>query len=559
MNAAATSRTLYRLKGVTSTIEAMYDALNEDQLTAIDARLDILSEDLGVPAIMIEGVFVKREASWYADLRRTSGREISRPSVNPAALLMFALGDEVYAIGYGLGHHLIADKLKDKRFGLHFAIRTVNSEEVNDLVRQTPGSGKTDITLVPGGASVRTFGIEEHAQIVRTIGGRLEGVKLTVSERSSTRVSSAQGGVGLRLPLGVEGPDLISDVREISRVCREERPRPDLEFVEYITHIGDEDLVARLEEALDELLGQPDQGRVAGAVPTGRWDDYLATRTFRFRINSPQGKVSTSFDLPYLLDRLRVQRAGTRVTALRKGTIVLYEDDRARSDDKIWSSSAMRWVEADVALGDRRYFLLDEDWYEVGPAYLASVRAQVEKLIVSSGTNELPAWDLAHDEHRFCEDIESWGRGHLCMDKKLVKTRLHRGNGVEICDVLYPDDTLMMAKRAYRAGALSHLFKQVLVAVQALQHDSEALAGFREKVAKAPGGRALPEGFQPKKVVLAILLKDGTELTADTLFPFAQVALLHTARVLRSWGVTIEVVGVRSRPCTCGVRSSRAA
>ncbi|MER6007428.1 DUF6119 family protein [Nonomuraea angiospora] len=55
----------------------------------------------------------------------------------------------------------------------------------------------------------------------------------------------------------------------------------------------------------------------------------------------------------------------------------------------------------------------------------------------------------------------------------------------------------------------------------------------------------------PTKVVLAILLKDGTELTADTLFPFAQVALLHTAAVLLAWEVTIEVVSVRSRPCTC--------
>ncbi|MEV4354065.1 DUF6119 family protein [Nonomuraea sp. NPDC049625] len=555
MTHTTTKRTLYRLKGVAPTAEAMCDALDMAQLISISADLEILTDELGVPAIMIDGVFAKAEASWYADLRRTSRRQVSRPSINPASLLMFALDDEVYAIGYGLGHHLIADRLKDKRFGLLFAIRQVNPAEVNDLVRQTPGSGKTDITLVPGGAPVRTFGIEEHAQIVRTIGGRLGGVKLTISSRSRARVSSAHGGVGLRLHLGVEGPDLLSDVREISRVCREERPHPDLEFVEYIIEITDVKLIARLEAVLDDLLGQPNEGRVAGAVPKGHWDHYLAARAFQTRINSRQGKVSDTFDLPYLLERVRVQRAGSRVESLREGKIVLYEDSRARSDEVVWCSSALRWVEADVALGDRRFFLLDEDWYEIGPAYLATVRDQVKKLIISPATDDLPAWDLAHDEHRFCEDIENSGRGYLCMDKKLVKTRLHRGNGVEICDVLYPDGTLMMAKRAHRAGALSHLLKQVLVAVQALQHDPEAVTGFREKVAQAPGGWNLPEGFQPKKVVLAILLKDGTELTADTLFPFAQVALLHTATVLRAWGVTIEVVGVRGRPCTCGTQS----
>ncbi|MEV0623566.1 DUF6119 family protein [Nonomuraea sp. NPDC050404] len=556
---STTLRTLYRLANVAPTLEGMYDVLDQEQLVAIGATLDILTDDLGVPAILIDGTFTKPEAGWYADLRRTSGREMSRPSANPASLLMFALGEEVYAIGFGLGHHLIADQMKDRRFGLSFAIRRVNPAEVKDLIRQTPGSGKTDITLVPGGASVRTFGIEEHAQIVRRIGGRLNGVKLTVSARSRARVSSAHGGVGLRLQLGVEGPDLIADVREIARICREERPHPDLEFVEYITQVIDKELLVRLEGALDDLLGAPDDGRVAGAVPSGRWDDYLATRAFRFRINSTQGPLREEFDLAYLLARVRIQRAGSRVEALRNGKVVLYNDSRARCEDVICTLSALRWVEADIALGDRRFFLLDENWYEVGPAYLATVRTQVGKLIVASAADELPAWDLAHDEHRFCEDIEDWGRGFLCMDKKLVKSLVHRGNGVEICDVLCPDDALMMIKRAHRAGALSHLFKQVLVAVQALQHDPETLAGFREKVATAPGGRILPEGFQPKKVILGILLRDGADLTPDTLFPFAQVALLHTARVLLAWGVKIEVVGIQSRPCTCKTKRSKAA
>ncbi|WP_157254918.1 DUF6119 family protein [Nonomuraea typhae] len=559
MRSITTQRTLYRLMNVGPTVEDMLDVLDVDQLTAIDATLDDLTDDLGVPAIVIDGEFVKSEAGWYANLRRTTRRQFSRRSVNPASLLMFAVGDEVYAIGFGQGHRLIPDRLKDKRFGLRFASRKIDSQEVNDLVRQTPGSGKTEITLVPGGASVQTFGIEEYAQIIRTIGGRLDGVKLTVSSGSRARVSSAQGGVGLRLHLGVEGANLISDVREISRVCREESPRPDLEFVEYVTQITDPDLVTRLEQALDVILGGLDEGRVAGAVPAGRWDDYLAARAFQFRVKGTSGPVRDQFDLTYLLDRVRVQRDGTRVEALRKGKVILYEDARARGDDELWMCNALRWVEADVVLDERRFFLLDEEWYEVGPAYLATVRAQVERLIVSPATNDLPAWDLGHDEHRFCEDIEDKGRGYLCMDKKLVRTSLHRGNGVEICDVLYPDGTLMMAKRAYRAGALSHLLKQVVVAVQALQHDPEALAGFRKKVAQAPGGWALPDNYQPKKVVLAIMLKDGTELTADTLFPFAQVALLHTAKVLQSWGVSIQVVGVHGRPCTCEPRSSRAA
>ncbi|MFJ1604207.1 DUF6119 family protein [Streptomyces sp. NPDC088253] len=54
----------------------------------------------------------------------------------------------------------------------------------------------------------------------------------------------------------------------------------------------------------------------------------------------------------------------------------------------------------------------------------------------------------------------------------------------------------------------------------------------------------------------AILLKDGTDLTADTLFPFSQVTLVQTARMLEAWGLEVEVVGIASTPST--VTSRRA-
>jgi uncharacterized protein (TIGR04141 family) len=65
-------------------------------------------------------------------------------------------------------------------------------------------------------------------------------------------------------------------------------------------------------------------------------------------------------------------------------------------------------------------------------------------------------------------------------------------------------------------------------------------------VAAARPGRALPDGFRPSKVVFAILLKDGADLTAETLFPFSQVTLVQTAKMLEAWGVAVEVVGIHA-------------
>lgn len=545
-------RRLYRLRGVAPTIEAMVDAVAPALDKVADDRLEILTEELDVPAVLIDASINKDEAPHYAALRRTTQRDLSRPSRRPASLLLLAIDDEVYACAFGQGHLLIPSDLKDRRFGLTYAIRRVDPNEVNDIVRHTPGFGQTDITLVPGGTSVRAIGIEEHAQIVRTIGGHLDDRRLTASTRRGTRASSVQGGVGLRLHLGVDGDDLVADIREIARTCREERPRRDLEFVEYITEISDPALITRLEDALDTLLGGPDEGRIVASVPTGQWENHVAARAFGFRINSVEEVTRDGFDLAYVLARARVQRPGARVTALRDGHVAMYDDSRARRADLIRSHRALRWLEADVTVDSRRFHLLDEHWYEVGATYLRTIRASTERLVVDALTDRFPAWDLAHNEHHFCEAVEAERHGHVCMDGKLIKTEVHNGNGVEICDILCPDGTLVVSKRAERAGGLSHLFKQVLVAVQALQYDPAAASEFRARVARESGGHLqLPAGYQPTKVVLAILLKDGRPLTVDTLFPFAQVALLHTARILHKWGVEIEVVGVRGRPCTC--------
>ncbi|CAM5236432.1 hypothetical protein SALBM135S_00633 [Streptomyces alboniger] len=74
----------------------------------------------------------------------------------------------------------------------------------------------------------------------------------------------------------------------------------------------------------------------------------------------------------------------------------------------------------------------------------------------------------------------------------------------------------------------------------------EVMDAFARKVAAARPGKVLAEGFRPSKVTFAILLKRGTDLTADTLFPFSQVTLVQTAKLLEAWGVEVEVIGIQA-------------
>ncbi|TMU92363.1 TIGR04141 family sporadically distributed protein [Streptomyces sp. DASNCL29] len=545
-------RTLYRLTGVAPTVDAMFDVLDPIRLAAVDAELHVPEEWLGVPALLVTGSFEQPVASWCGEINRTTGCEVSRPVNRSAGLLMLAVDGEVYAIGYDQGFRLVPDWAKDRRFGLSFVIRRVDPAQIRDLVSHTPGGGRTDITLVPGGAPVWSLGVQEHAQIVRRLGGRLDGIELTIAQDDRTKISSVEGGTGLRMRLGIDAPDLVADIRAIARVLRDETPVPELEFVEHIVPVKDADLVTRLEARLDDMLGEVSDARIAVAVPSDHWDDYGAAQAFATKVHSLEARLTDDFSLEYVLGRARVQRPGTRFAALRDGTVTLYAHTRAQKGDVIWTSGVLRWIEAEVALGARRFFLLDGRWYEIGEAYLEAIRSQVERLIAGTPSVDLPAWALGDTERKYNESVPDLRPGYVCFDRDNVRTALHRGNGVEICDLLSPDDVLVMVKRAKGSDALSHLFGQAVVAVQTLLHSPEAMDGFVRKVAEARPGRPLPEGFRPSKVVFAVLLKDGTDLTADTLFPFSQVTLVQTAKMLEAWGVAVEVVGIQATEMPSG-------
>jgi uncharacterized protein (TIGR04141 family) len=96
-------------------------------------------------------------------------------------------------------------------------------------------------------------------------------------------------------------------------------------------------------------------------------------------------------------------------------------------------------------------------------------------------------------------------------------------------------------KRATGSAPLSHLFNQACVSVQGLEGSPTAHTRFKELVRQLGGGRELPIGFLPTKVVFAILLKDGDTITTETLFPFAQIALVQAARALQSARLPVEV------------------
>lgn len=324
-------------------------------------------EVAGMPAIWIGIQDGAKPAEWATDFAVTTGLGLEYHEQHCGGVLLLGIDGDTYALGYGNGHRLIPDELKDQRFGLSFLIRRLDRDQVRDLVRRRANArGRTDSTVVVAGAPVWTLGVAENVEIIRRVGGRAKELKVTFSS-ADDRPIIVEGSIGLRMRFGVKPDALVADIRECARVCRDEQPDPALEFIEYVQPVADADTKALLDFELETLLAGSvaDCGeRLLPVIPTTVLEHYAAARSFTIRIGHARCGAVPSLELADILRRTRLQQAGKRVNALRCGRVSLNADNAG--DDVIAEARADRWLEVNVSMGSRRFFLMDGEWFEIG-------------------------------------------------------------------------------------------------------------------------------------------------------------------------------------------------
>ncbi|WP_148587807.1 DUF6119 family protein [Streptomyces sp. WAC01526] len=539
--------TLNRLVGVKPTVEAMRTALEGDQLDGWDAQLHDASHGTGVPSVLLVGG-KGTEAPWCGSVERSSGIRAPEFKRRTAALQLMAIDDEVYAVGHDDGFRLLPDEFRDRTFGLSFVIRQIDPQQVRGLVASTLGQARTDIAVTPGGIPLSMLGIRAYDQLVSRIGGYLDSIELTYARYGRGKAATAEGGCGLRLRLGVDAADLIADIREIARICRDRKPRRGLEFVEHFVPVRDPKVREALDVALDDVLGCAEDGRVALAVPEDLVGVYGEAARFGVKIGRRRANGVDDLSVAHLLDPIRVHRPGSRLTALRGGKVHVYGPPESDGAASAVATGAQRWIEANISLDERRFCLWDQSWYEIGAAHEKEIRATIASVIRTMPSWTPPPWPRGADETTYNQELSKTpeGRGFLNLDRAYVKNPLKRRNVLEVCDHLAPDNTLVLVKPAHgRSGPLSHLFNQGVVTVQMLQNSASVRREFTKLVREKSGStQRLPEDFTPRRIIFAIHLKPGTALTPDTLFGFSQVTLAQTVRTLQQWGVTVEVIGI---------------
>lgn len=90
---------------------------------------------------------------------------------------------ETFALTFESGRWLLRLHLLDRDFGLDLALRVLDSNAVRQARRQyLSANARTDTNLVPAGQELWSFGIREHAELVRQLAGTiLSGASVDLS------------------------------------------------------------------------------------------------------------------------------------------------------------------------------------------------------------------------------------------------------------------------------------------------------------------------------------------------------------------------------------------
>ncbi|MFF5213417.1 DUF6119 family protein [Streptosporangium sp. NPDC000396] len=536
--------TLYHLLDVEPTLDGLFSALDGERLDEL-AFAPLFPDFPGAVAYLVRGHFKIPKVGWSGDLSQLVRADMSLDDKKAAALLLIAVDGKVFAIGFGQGFRLVPDDLKDPDFGLRFAVRAVDPDRVRDIVRRSmTRRGRQDSTLVPSGLPIGSIGVRQHAEIVRRLGGELHTDILGLEDGGSI---SVDGSAGLRLPIPLDDVKLVAFLQQVIKICTAD-VHPSFAFIEAIKPVRDASLVSHLDALLDQGLRGEIEMPFDLAVPVDLVPKLSETVSYNIRIGSAGIRGRRSLELQDILSRCRVLHRTTPAAALRDGRIEL--SDGRDGTGSLGGAPAICWLETQLAIGAHQYFLIDGEWQETGLEYLNSICRQVSELIRTDSSTVLPPW--RKDEHEDAYNLRvqhQLGRAnYLCLDRKYVRTALHRGNGFEACDLYGPEGQLICVKPTKDSPPLSHLFNQALVAVEALINQPEARVRFREVVSEvSEGARDVPLDYRPRKVVFAIHLRTGRTLTPETLFPFAQVALVSMATTLKSlYDVDVEVIGIPS-------------
>lgn len=498
----------------------------------------------GIEALLVTGEMQTDKARWTGTIEALVSSTIDLGNKTAAAVLLIRDGNnDAWALSYGMGFQLLDQDYFDAGFGQRIALRSVDVSELSSLTRTTLATrSHVDRLSVPSGDHLRNFGLSNFGELITRVVARAKITGLTDDKDKLT----LRGADALQLPLARKPKELVSDLSVLGDLLK--KPvLPGLELLEQVKLVKHEPaLLAKLNSQLEGALDDPESANIGLAWPHEQIDENNTATSFQM-LGAGRGNTGPFDDLPTfsrLLDFLKQTPKGNRIEKLKQLRIVLSSEPDGE-DATVVSGAipAIKWIAFETDIGKRRYFLHNGSWYLVDQNYVGKLKQQAREILTRDSGIVMPDWTTAEADEKAYNEMAAKELGGINLDRKLIRTDLHR-HGIEPCDILLTDGTLVHVKAIRGSDAASHQIAQALVSADALLFDDQARAKVRERIKGTPV--ADPSARNPKRVVLAMARPNP--ITEDTLFTFTQVTLVRNVQMLTRQGVDVYVAPINRQP-----------
>lgn len=487
----------------------------------------------GRDAVLVLGTIATPTVSWAPALHALTGTPITLGNDTAVGVLLVrGANDSAWALSYGMGFQALEPSHIDPGFGQRIALRTADPRELNSVTRTTLDQrSKTDRFNIPSGDDLRGFGVGDFGEIVTRLVAKASLPELT----GGTKPLRIRGADALSVPLGRTPDSLIADLDILDAILTKPAA-PGLAVLEQLVPVKRPEVISSLEDALEDEL-DADDPKLGLSWPHERIDDNSTPSSFKFigaGRSKPQDDVP---ELDHVLEALKKATTGERVERLSTLKVQLYRE----VDEPMSKAIPVRqWLAFETEDHGQRYCLHDGKWYAMNQGYAEKLKARTREIFERDPGVVLPSWPTGMAEKDY-NDLVAADMGGVSLDRDLIRTELHH-RGIEACDVLAKDGTLIHIKKIDSSEPASHHIAQALVSADALLYDAEAKKKMREKVVAE--GR--DPDLVPDKIARVVLGMARTKAppTADTLFTFTQVTLVRAVQALGARGVGVFIAPI---------------
>jgi uncharacterized protein (TIGR04141 family) len=441
------------------------------------------------------------------------------------ALLYANVGEAIFILTFGQGHHLVDSANIEINFGLKTALNLLDAKSIRSIDKSSFEQHPTQTREQTGVATeLQYFGLNIERDLLRAITGKPN------DEKYGMRIS---GMDALKLSVEVKLEDLAHLLEHVLEAYNANAYKKGaFAWVDHIGEVKDK----TLHEILDvELLNRINSGnfkRIWLSVPEIiDWDRVVGFK-YASAVSSPR---HFDISIPDFLETFKGKTLDAQNLRHRK---ILCVDSE---DIVVYERPAYRFIYAEINFQSDVYVLNNGKWYKVNFKFAEQVNNFFTR--VTKYAKSLPIYNDETEGDYNKRVARSDPDSFILLDKKNIHVT-GAAAPVEPCDLLRNGNEFIHVKRYGGSSVLSHLFNQGLVSGELFQMEPE----FRKLLnSKLPAKFKIANSDKRPNIndyhVVFAIISESDEKDLSVPF-FSKISLRHVMTRLQAIGFIVTVAKI---------------